>query len=151
MIEHLGGRISLIPFSPHTTFSENLGNIMAEEKIIYVDELAGSDETGTGVESSPVKTALKAVELGGESVKILIKKDEEGFKDISGAALKKAKKAYTELQRKLKKQEEQKKKAEEEDAKKAEEEAKALEKAKSIVLTEDESLPAAQKVQVVKG
>ncbi|KAJ8660958.1 asparagine-tRNA ligase [Lichtheimia ornata] len=121
---------------------------MAEEKIIYVDELAGSDETGTGVESSPVKTALKAVELGGESVKILIKKDEEGFKDISGAALKKAKKAYTELQRKLKKQEEQKKKAEEEDAKKAEEEAKALEKAKSIVLTEDESLPAAQKIKV---
>lgn len=112
---------------------------MAEEKTIYVDELAGSDETGTGVESSPVKTALKAVELGGESVKILIKKDEEGFKDISGAALKKAKKAYTELQRKLKKQEEQKKKAEEEDAKKAEEEAKALEKAKSIVLTEDEA------------
>ncbi|KAI7879632.1 asparaginyl-tRNA synthetase [Lichtheimia hyalospora FSU 10163] len=121
---------------------------MAEEKIIYVDELAGSDETGTGVESSPVKTALKAVELGGESVKILVKKDEEGFKDISGAALKKAKKAYTELQRKLKKQEEQKKKAEEEDAKKAEEEAKALEKAKSIVLTEDESLPAAQKIKI---
>ncbi|CDS02969.1 hypothetical protein LRAMOSA00371 [Lichtheimia ramosa] len=121
---------------------------MAEEKTIYVDELAGSDETGTGVESSPVKTALKAVELGGESVKILIKKDEEGFKDISGAALKKAKKAYTELQRKLKKQEEQKKKAEEEDAKKAEEEAKALEKAKSIVLTEDESLPAAQKIKI---
>lgn len=76
-----------------------------------------------------------------------MKKDAEGFKDISGAALKKAKKSYAELQRKLKKQEEQRKKQEEEQAKKAEEEAKALEHAKSIVLTEDASLPSAKKVQ----
>lgn len=79
-------------------------------------------------------------------MKILIKKDEEGFKDISGAALKKAKKTFAEQQRKLKKQEEQRKKQQEEQARKAEEEAKALEYAKSVVLTEDASLPAAKKV-----
>ncbi|KAI9314259.1 hypothetical protein BX666DRAFT_1863172 [Dichotomocladium elegans] len=121
---------------------------MAETKPFYVDEIAGSDETGTGAESAPLKTAVKAIELGGESVKILVKKDNEGFKDISGAALKKAKKSFVELQRKLKKQEEQKKKQEEEQAKKREEEAKALEQAKSVILKEDESLPAAKKIKI---
>ncbi|KAL1934759.1 hypothetical protein VTP01DRAFT_6941 [Rhizomucor pusillus] len=119
-----------------------------EEKLVYVDELAGSDETGAGTEAAPLKTALKAIEKFGETAKILVKKDAEGFKDISGAALKKAKKSYAELQRKLKKQEEQRKKQEEEQAKKAEEEAKALEHAKSIVLTEDASLPSAKKIKI---
>lgn len=114
---------------------------------VYVDEIAGFDEN-EGTEASPLKTALKALEKHGESIKIVVKKDEEGYKDISGAALKKAKKGLVELQRKLKKQEEQKKKQEEDLKKKKEEEAKALEQAKSIVLTEDTSLPKAQKVNI---
>ena len=64
--------------------------------------------------------------------------------------MKKAKKSLVEQQRKAKKQEEQKKKQEDEQAKKADEEAKALEHAKSIVLTEDESLPKAEKVREKK-
>ncbi|KAF7727732.1 hypothetical protein EC973_007191 [Apophysomyces ossiformis] len=118
---------------------------------VYVDEVSGSDETGNGTEAAPLKTALKALEKFGESIKILVKKDAEGFKDISGAALKKAKKTLVEQQRKLKKQEEQKKKQEEELKKKAEDEAKALEQAKSIVLTEDASLPAAKKIKIREG
>ncbi|KAI9484644.1 hypothetical protein BDB00DRAFT_878611 [Zychaea mexicana] len=119
--------------------------------IVYVDELAGSDETGNGTESSPFKTALKAVEKGGDNAKIQVKKDAEGYKDISGAALKKAKKSLLEQQRKAKKLEEQKQKQEEEQAKKAEEEAKVLEQAKSIVLTEDETLPKADKIKIRQG
>lgn len=114
--------------------------------VAYVDEIAGCDETGLGSEAAPFKTAIKALEKLGENAKVLIKKDAEGYKDISGAALKKAKKTLVEQQRKAKKLEEQKAKQEEEQKKKAEDEAKALEAAKSIVLTEDASLPAAKKV-----
>ncbi|KAI8391085.1 uncharacterized protein BYT42DRAFT_610342 [Radiomyces spectabilis] len=118
---------------------------------VYVDEVAGSDEAGNGTQSAPFKSALKALEAKGESVKILVKKDEEGFKEISGAALKKAKKTLAEQQRKKQKQEEQKLKQDEELKKKAEEEAKALEYAKSVVLTEDTSLPKAEKIKIKQG
>lgn len=114
---------------------------------VHVDELAGSDGTGNGSAASPFKTVLKALETKGENVKVVVKKDAEGYKDVSGAALKKAKKTLVEQQRKLKKQEEQKQKQDEELKKKAEEEAKALERAKAIVLTEDSSLPKAEKVR----
>jgi asparaginyl-tRNA synthetase len=107
--------------------------------------LAGSDDTGNGSAASPLKTVLKALETKGENIKVVVKKDAEGYKDVSGAALKKAKKTLVEQQRKLKKQEEQKQKQDEELKKKAEEEAKALERAKAIVLTQDSSLPKAEK------
>jgi asparaginyl-tRNA synthetase len=91
---------------------------------------------------------LKAIEVKGDNIKVQIKKDAEGYKDISGAALKKAKKTFAEQQKKAKKLEEQQKKSDDEQKKRAEEEAKALEYAKSIVLTEDASLPKAEKVNL---
>jgi asparaginyl-tRNA synthetase len=112
---------------------------------IYVDELTGSD-AGTGSETSPLKTVSEALERHGESIKVFVKKDADGYKDVSSAALKKAKKYILEQQRKLKKQEEQKDKHDAGMKKKTEEEAKTLEHAKSIVLTQDESLPKAEKV-----
>ncbi|SAM00854.1 hypothetical protein [Absidia glauca] len=117
---------------------------------IYVDEMIGSD-AGSGSETSPLKTVLKALERHGESIKVVVKKDADGYKDVSSAALKKAKKYLLEQQRKLKKQEEQKDKHDAEMMKKAEEEAKALEHAKSIVLTQDESLPKAEKIKICQG
>ncbi|KAI8330993.1 hypothetical protein BC941DRAFT_463312 [Chlamydoabsidia padenii] len=114
---------------------------------IYIDELTGSDE-GVGNETFPLKTVLKALEKYGENIKIVIKKDAEDYKDISGAALKKAKKILLEQQRKLKKQEEQKDKQDADMKKKMEEEAKALERAKSIVLTQDPSLSKAEKIKI---
>jgi asparaginyl-tRNA synthetase len=107
--------------------------------------MTGSD-AGTGSETSPLKTVLKALERYGESTKVVVKKDADGYKDVSSAALKKAKKYLLEQQRKLKKQEEQKDKHDADMKKKAEDEAKALDYAKSIVLTQDESLPKAEKV-----
>lgn len=120
-------------------------------KVVYVDELAGCDTNGQGSEAAPFKSILKAIELKGEDIKIQIKKDAEGFKDISGAAFKKAKKTFAEQQKKAKKLLEQQKKQEEELKKKLEDEAKALEHAKSIVLTEDKSLPVAEKVKKKKS
>ncbi|ORZ13190.1 hypothetical protein BCR42DRAFT_419366 [Absidia repens] len=123
---------------------------LAITETVYVDELTGTDE-GAGTEASPLKTVLKALETHGENVKVVVKKDAEGYKDVSGAALKKAKKTLVEQQRKLKKQEEQKQKQDEELKKKAAEEAKALEHAKSIVLTQDTSLPKAEKIKIRQG
>lgn len=115
---------------------------------VFVDEIAGCDTNGNGTEAVPFKTAIKALEVKGDNIKIQIKKDAEGFKDISGAALKKAKKSLAEQQKKAKKLEEQKSKQDADLKKKQEDEAKALEYAKSVVLTEDKSLPEAQQIKI---
>lgn len=113
---------------------------------VFIDEVAGCDTKGNGTEATPFKSVIKALEAKGDNIKIQIKKDADGFKDISGAALKKAKKALAEQQKKAKKLEEQKSKQDADLQKKQEDEAKALEYAKSIVLSEDKSLPEAQQV-----
>ncbi|ORX47747.1 asparaginyl-tRNA synthetase [Hesseltinella vesiculosa] len=114
---------------------------------VYIDEVGGSDDN-SGVESSPLKTAIKALEKFGDNAKILVKKDDEGFKDISGAALKKAKKGLELQQKKLKKQQEQLEKQASQDKEKAEEHAKMLERAKAVVLKEDASLPKAEQIKI---
>lgn len=122
--------------------------------IVFVDETIGSDETGLGTADSPYQSATKALEAYGDSsdsIKIQIRKspeEEGGYKDISGAALKKAKKRVEEQQKKLKKQEEQRKKQVEEDILKKQQEEQRLEEAKAIVLVEDDSLPKAEKVSI---
>ncbi|KAI8887323.1 asparaginyl-tRNA synthetase [Backusella circina FSU 941] len=121
---------------------------LSPAETVFVDEVEGCDVKGNGTEATPFKTVLKAIEAKGENIKVQIKKDAEGYKDISGAALKKAKKTFAEQQKKAKKQQEQLKKQEEDSQKKAEEEAKAIANAKSIILTQDESLPAAQKIKI---
>lgn len=102
---------------------------------------------GQGTQDAPFKTPVKALDFAGENAKIQVKKDEEGYKEISASALKKAKKTLIEHQRKAKKQEEQRIKLEQENKLKAEGEAKALEAAKAIKLTEDDSLPKATAVR----
>ncbi|CEI99853.1 Putative Asparaginyl-trna synthetase [Rhizopus microsporus] len=121
---------------------------LSVSETIYVDELEGCDTNGQGTQDAPFKSVLKAIEVKGDNIKIQIKKDAEGFKEISGAAFKKAKKTFAEQQKKAKKLLEQQKKQEEELKKKLEDEAKALEHAKSIVLTEDASLPPAKKIKI---
>jgi asparaginyl-tRNA synthetase len=66
---------------------------------LFVDLNDSNDETGCGTEAAPFKTPLKAVETN-ETAAIMVKKDDEGFKSISNAALKKAKKASKLLRKK---------------------------------------------------
>ncbi len=117
---------------------------------MYVCEVQGSDETGTGIESLPFKTAVKVLEFingNEENVSILVRKSmEEGFQDISGAGLKKARKVYETNQRKAAKAAERAVADAEKSEKEAADEANRIENAKSIVLTQDASLPVAQKV-----
>ncbi|CEP19536.1 hypothetical protein [Parasitella parasitica] len=115
---------------------------------VFVDEIDGCDTSGNGTEATPFKSSIKALEAKGDNIKIQLKKDAEGFKEISGAALKKAKKGLVEQQKKAKKLAEQQAKENADLKKKQEDEAKALEYAKSIKLTEDKSLPNAEKIKI---
>ncbi|KAI8068677.1 hypothetical protein BC940DRAFT_298791 [Gongronella butleri] len=114
---------------------------------VYIDEVAGSDDQA-GTEASPLKTALKALEKFGLDAKLLVKKDEEGYKDISGAALKKAKKALEVAAKKAKKLQEQQEKSAAEDQKKAQEHAEMIERARAVVLKEDPALPKAKQIKI---
>lgn len=109
--------------------------------------MQGSDETSTGTQNAPYKTVIHALQAKGDNIKILVRKTlEEGYKDISGAALKKAKKRVEDLIKKAKKEEE-KKKVDAEKAKfQQEEEERKLEEAKNVVLEQDPNLPQATKV-----
>ncbi|ORX97668.1 asparaginyl-tRNA synthetase [Basidiobolus meristosporus CBS 931.73] len=122
---------------------------LQEGAIVFVDEVNGSDETGNGSQETPFQTPVVALQKAGDNITIKVQKTaEEGYKDISGAALKKAKKKVEELQRKAKKAEEQQKSEADKANARAAEEAKRLEEAKKIVLTEDSSLPKAEKIKI---
>jgi asparaginyl-tRNA synthetase len=112
---------------------------------LYVCEVQGSDETGKGNESSPFKSPIRALEVN-ESAKILVRKalqgEEAGFKEISGAGLKKAKKGLELLKKKLVKEQERSAK----EADQAAEEQRRLEESKAIQLVQDTKLPVARKV-----
>ncbi|KAI9598657.1 hypothetical protein BDF19DRAFT_490823 [Syncephalis fuscata] len=127
-------------------------NLSVNDVILYVDETNGSDETGNGTESAPYQTAARALQHS-ETAQIHVYKpatDSEpaSYTPISGAALKKAKKRVDELLRKQKKQEQQRQEqAAKEEQRRIEEERK-LEEAKSIVLEQDASLPAAKTIKL---
>jgi len=78
----------------------------------------------------------------------MVKKDDEGYKPISGAALKKAKKAFDIAQKKKAKAEEKAAKDAEAEKKAKEEQLKQLEEAKKVVLELDTSLPEATRVSI---
>lgn len=114
---------------------------------IYVDEAAGSDTTGTGSQDAPYQSLGFAVYTH-PTASFLIRKDAQAeYAEPTQSASKKAKKTADGLEKKRKKQEELE--AKEKAAKGAEKEKreKLLEESKSIVLTEDASLPKATKVR----
>ncbi|KAL1917584.1 uncharacterized protein VTP21DRAFT_3977 [Calcarisporiella thermophila] len=115
----------------------------------FVDETSGNDENGNGTEELPYLTTVKALEKHGDTVRIQVRKSaEENYKDISGAALKKAKKLLDAQLRKQKRLEEQRALDAEKAKAQAEEEARRLEEAKSIILEQDASLPEAKKIKI---
>ncbi|KAI9030517.1 hypothetical protein DFJ74DRAFT_656865 [Hyaloraphidium curvatum] len=124
---------------------------------LYVDETAGSDETGDGTEGAPLKSAVAAIErVSGANVAIKVRKPGEGgapaeWQDISGAGLKKARKGYEVNAAKKKKAEEAAKKLGDDKLKAEEEEKRKLEESKKIKLEQDPSLPAATKIKIRDG
>ncbi|KAJ1896707.1 asparagine--tRNA ligase [Coemansia sp. IMI 209127] len=130
-----------------------------ELAIIFIDETAGSDESGSGTKSTPFKTALAAVaavsgmpEEKQPTFKIQIKKaGDEEYAELTASALKKAKKAHETAQKKAKKQAEQAEKDKSATESKQAEEQRKLEGSKSVVLSEDASLPAAKAITIASS
>ncbi len=96
----------------------------------------------------PYLTILAALEKSkNPDIVVKIRKDNvEGFLDISGAALKKAKKTLQEKEKKAQKVAEKAIADAEKNAKQAIEDAIKLEEAKKVVLVQDASLVIAKKV-----
>ena len=114
---------------------------------VYVDEAAGSDETGKGTQELPYKSLAFAVYSSG-GAKYLIRKDTTAdYNEATQSALKKATKGADGIEKKRKKAEELA--AREDGEKKAERERKEklLEESKKIVLEEDLALPKAVRVR----
>jgi asparaginyl-tRNA synthetase len=114
-------------------------------KIVYVDETAGSDESGDGTQGQPYKSAAHAIFAQGPSPPLAImtrKSDADQYSPIGVAPLKRARKGAEGLQK-------QRKKALEAEAK-ANEQAELLEKSKAITLTENPDLPKAVKVRSIR-
>lgn len=117
---------------------------------VYVCEVSGSDETGKGTESEPFANALRALEfVKGGAVTILYRKDANSvYANISGAALKKAKKGYELALKKAQKAQEREALLASEAAKKADDERKRLEDAKKVLIVHDKSLPSPKKAKL---
>lgn len=115
---------------------------------IYVDETAGSDETGKGTAESPYLTLQFAVYTHPEAALLTRKDASATFEEPTASSLKKAKKGAEGLEKKRKKAEELAQRDAAQKALERERREKLLEESKKIVLTEDSSLPAAKKVCV---
>ncbi|KAJ3150947.1 hypothetical protein HDU89_002945 [Geranomyces variabilis] len=111
---------------------------------VYVCELSGDDAKGSGSEAAPFKTVLCAVEFSATAEILVRKTSEDGFQPAAKSALKKAQKLAEGKAAKAAK-------AASSAAEAAAAEAAKLEEAKKIVIKQDESLPAAQKIKIRDG
>ncbi|TPX33268.1 asparagine---tRNA ligase, partial [Synchytrium endobioticum] len=117
---------------------------------LYVDETQGSDTDGCGSAKLPYKSVLAAVEAiqGGKCHIYIRKQVDSDYVEISGAALKKARKTYEGNVKKVQKAAAKASLEAEEGAQRAAEEAARIETAKAIILEQDPSLPTAKKIKI---
>ncbi|KAJ3196752.1 hypothetical protein HK101_007874 [Irineochytrium annulatum] len=119
--------------------------------IIHVCELTGNDAEGSGTEKMPFLTPLRALRSvqGSDEAQIKVRKDHvEGYKDIAGAAMKKAKKGYELEEKKKQKAREADEKTRKDKEAKAVEEQRRLEEAKSVILVQQEGLAKPLKIKI---
>ncbi|TFY55208.1 hypothetical protein EVJ58_g8394 [Rhodofomes roseus] len=113
---------------------------------IYVDDSAGSDETGKGTAEAPYQSLAFAIFTHGPETKLLARKDPSAsYEEPTQSALKKAKKGADGLEKKRKKAEELAEREAKEKSEERERRQKVLEESKKIVLEEDSALTAAVK------
>lgn len=115
---------------------------------VYIDEAAGSDNTGRGTEDAPYQSLGHAIYAGPDTSRYLVRKDASGeYADPTQSSLKRAKKTADGLDKKRKKAEELKEKELAKDSEEREKREKLLEDSKKILLVEDETLPPAKRVR----
>jgi asparaginyl-tRNA synthetase len=117
----------------------------------YIDETAGSDETGVGSIEKPFQSlAFALFKAGAETPKLLSRKDPNSeYDEPTQSSLKKARKNADGLEKKRKKAEELAERAATAQNADRERREKALEESRKIVLKEDESLPKAVTVRAL--
>ena len=113
---------------------------------IYIDETAGSDETGKGTQEQPYQTLAFALYSHPDGLLLVRKDPNSDFEEPTQSALKKAKKGADGIEKKRKKAEELAERDAQLKKEERERREKLLEESKKIVLEEDPSLPAATKV-----
>lgn len=115
-------------------------------KVLFVCDKVGEDTEDRGTEQKPLKSLAFAMFLD-ESASLKVRKTlEDGsevYEEPSASAVKKSKKLAEALRKKQQKEEERRLKDAAMAESKAAEEAAKLERAKSIILTQDASLPQA--------
>lgn len=112
---------------------------------IYIDEAAGSDETGKGTPEQPYQTLAFALYSHSGALLLVRKDPNSDYEEPTQSALKKAKKGADGLEKKRKKAEELAEREAKEKKEERERRERLLEESKKIVLEEDPSLPPATK------
>lgn len=113
---------------------------------IYIDETAGSDETGRGTQEQPYQTLAFALYSHSDALLLIRKDPNSEYEEPTQSALKKAKKGADGIEKKRKKAEELVERDAQQKKEERERREKLLEESKKMVLEEDSSLPAATKV-----
>ncbi|EMD33267.1 hypothetical protein CERSUDRAFT_87578 [Gelatoporia subvermispora B] len=116
---------------------------------IYIDETAGSDETGKGTQEQPYQTLAFALYSHSDALLLIRKDPNSEYEEPTQSALKKAKKGADGIEKKRKKAEELAERDAQQKKEERERREKVLEESKKIVLEEDSSLPAATKSKIV--
>jgi hypothetical protein len=129
--------------------SESSHYLLVAMSTYYIDESAGSDDTGAGTIESPFQSlAFALFKAGAAEPKLLARKDANAeYDEPTQSALKKARKNADGLEKKRKKAEELAERASSAQNADRERKEKALEESRKIVLTEDEDLPKATTVR----
>jgi asparaginyl-tRNA synthetase len=120
-------------------------------KTIYVCEVQGNDSEGIGSEKMPYNSLLKAVESnsGVKEITIMMRKTLlETYQVAAKAAIKKANNKYEDNLKKAEKAKERSAKDAEEDKKRAAITLLRIEESKTVVISQDSSLPVAKKVYI---
>ncbi|EJF60667.1 asparaginyl-tRNA synthetase [Dichomitus squalens LYAD-421 SS1] len=115
---------------------------------IYVDEAAGSDDTGKGSQEAPYQSLAFALYTHPDGQFQIRKDADTPYDEPTQSALKKAKKGADGIEKKKKKAEELAQREAKEKAEARERKEKKLEESKKIVLQEDPGLPKATKAKI---
>lgn len=115
--------------------------------VLYVDEIAGSDESGLGLPENPFRTAVRALEMGGDEGVLFIRRNiGEEYREITPTQLKKARKYLCILLKKRQRLEDALShvKIQDEDAS----ETERLREAEKIVIERDKCIDDAVKIRI---
>lgn len=110
--------------------------------VLFVCEVEGNDISGDGTSQQPFKTAIRALEHcedGSIQCRKSLVGESSGFQEISGAALKKARKGLDVNRKKSVKEEERKLRDLQLSSEREATEQQKLENAKNIILSRDPS------------